>query len=79
VTFNFWGQAPIVPSVSVNGLPAHATAWPFDGATFTWRTIAVPVPFSEVHAGTNTLTFSDPDNALVANANIALIAAAPVP
>ncbi len=79
VTFNFWGEATVVPNVSVNGKPAHATAWPFDGNTFTWRTIAVEVPLSEVHAGTNTLTFSTSDTGIVANVNLALIAAAPVP
>lgn len=79
VTFNFWGQSAAVPNVSVNGFPAHVTPWPFDGATFTWRTIGVPIPFSEVKPGTNTLTFSVADNDVVANVNLALIAAAPVP
>jgi hypothetical protein len=79
VTFNFWGEATVVPSVSVNGRPAIATAWPFDGETFQWRTIAVPVPLSDVHAGTNYITLSDTDTAVVANVNLALIAAARVP
>ena len=52
VTFSFFCEATVVPSVSVNGQPAHATAWPYPGGTdYTWRTIAVPVPLSEVHAG----------------------------
>jgi hypothetical protein len=79
VTFSFFCEMTSVPTVSVNGHTAHATAWPFDSSAFTWRTLAVPVPLSEVHAGTNTVTFRDADNAVVANVNIALIAAAPVP
>jgi hypothetical protein len=80
VTFNFFCEATVVPNVSVNGLPAHATPWPYPGGTdFTYRTIAVPVALSEIHPGTNILTFTANDNAAIANVNIALIAAAPVP
>jgi hypothetical protein len=80
VTFTFFPEALVVPSVSVNGHAAHATAWPYPGgAAYTWRTLAVEVPLSEVKAGTNSLTFTDNDNAAIANVNIALIAAAPVP
>ena len=80
ITFTFWGEDTVVPNISVNGFPAHATPWPFpDSKTFTWRTLAVEVPFSEIHAGTNILTFSTNDQGIIANVNIALIAAAPVP
>ena len=79
VTFSFWGEQTVVPSVSVNGLPAHSMSWPFDGDTFTWRTIGIEVPVSEVRGGTNSLTFTTSDYGSIANVNLALIAAAPVP
>ena len=80
VLMNWQSQIPMtVPSVSVNGGPWHDTAWPFDPTTFGWRTIAVPVPLSEVHAGTNTITLKSPVDIVVSNINLGLIVAAPVP
>jgi len=68
-----------VPSFRVNGGPLHATPWPFDPATFSWRTIDVPVPLSEVRDGTNTIEFAPGSEAALSNVNLILIAGSPVP
>ncbi len=79
VLFNWWAQVTSVPTVRVNGGPPHTLVWPFDPTTFGWRTIAIPVPFSEVHSGTNTLSFTSSDSTAISNINVGLIAASPVP
>jgi hypothetical protein len=79
VTFNWFPYQREVPSFRVNGGPVHSVAWPFDGATFAWRTIDVPVPLSEVRDGTNTIQFGSTGQAVLSNVNLILIAGAPVP
>jgi hypothetical protein len=79
VTFNWFPYTRSVPAVSVNGGPVHATKWPFDSMTYGWRTIAVPVPVSEIWNGTNTVKFTSTDETVISNVNIILIAGAPVP
>ncbi|MEO5724517.1 MAG: hypothetical protein ABIQ39_12335, partial [Ilumatobacteraceae bacterium] len=82
VMFNWFPYDQVVPSVSVNGGPWHDTAWPFDPNTWSWRTIAVQVPLSEVHSGTNTVALrynGEAGQTAIANINLALIAAAPAP
>jgi hypothetical protein len=82
VAFNW---APIdfnVPMVRVNGGPWHQTAWPYGTGPMFWRTYAVPVDLSELRTGTNTIEFQQVAGAeptVVANVNIILIAASPVP
>jgi hypothetical protein len=80
-TFGWFAFDQSVPSFSVNGGPEHTTAWPFDGLTNTERVIAVPIPLSEVHDGTNTITFTNGSGTatVVHNINLILVAAAPVP
>ena len=68
-----------VPSVSVNGNPIRSMAWPFDATNYVWRTIAIPIPFSDVKEGTNTITLHSSAHAVVSNVNVILIAASPVP
>ena len=63
---------------SVNGNPPHAFPWAFgaNSPTFESKTIAMPVPLSEVHDGTNTVTLSTSDTANgVTTANYDLILA----
>ena len=79
VTLNWWPYNQFVPSIRINGGPWHDTAWPFDSETFTWRTIAIPVPASETIDGPNTIEIKAGENVLVANINLILIAASPVP
>jgi hypothetical protein len=81
VGLNWFATTPSVPNVRVNGGPWHSTPWPFAESEFAWRTIAVPIPMSEVKAGDNTIEFTwgGGGTTAVSNINIILIAAAPVP
>jgi hypothetical protein len=79
VTLSWYAESQTVPSVRVNGGPAHTVAWPYDAQTSVWRTIAIEVPFSEVRTGINTLAFTGDDNETLANVNLSLINAADVP
>ena len=67
------------PRVSVNGGPYHATAWPFDAKTYTERTISVPIPLSEIHNGTNSISFQSDFGVVVHDVSLVLVNAAPVP
>jgi hypothetical protein len=82
VGLNWFPYETLAPSVRVNGGPWHETAWPFaDDETFVWRTFAFPVPFEEIREGDNTIEvkYSGNDGTVVANVNVILIAASPVP
>ncbi len=81
VAFNWFPWQPVVPSVRVNGGPWHDTPWPFDDETYVWRTIAVPISFSEVKSGKNTIEFkyANDDGTVVSNVDVILIAATTVP
>jgi hypothetical protein len=80
IGFNWYSWEPNVPRVRVNGGPWHETAWPFDGTSWVWRTIAVPVPMSEIRNGDNVIEMSmGGSGAAVANINVILINASPVP
>jgi len=74
--FTWFDTTNTVPAVSVNGNAPLATAWPFDTHVSVWRTIAVPVPLSQLQAGTNSLTISDAaETADVANIDLILAGA----
>ena len=79
VTFNWFPYAASVPSFRINGGPWHDTAWPFDPATFVWRTIGITVAADEAHDGSNTIEIKSADETVVSNINLILIAGAPVP
>lgn len=79
VTFNYQGWISQVPTVSVNGNAAISTPWLSSFATFQWNTIAVPVPLSEIHAGTNTIAFGADDNTAIANVDLILVGAGGIP
>jgi hypothetical protein len=58
LVFNFYSQAVIPLDASVNGHNV-SISWPYpDQVTYSPRTIAIPVPISDVVAGNNTITFS---------------------
>lgn len=78
VGLNWWPEQAAVPSVSVNGGAFQTIPWP-GGETFGWRTVAIPVPFSDVHAGANTIAvrWSGSTTTAISNVNLILIAAAP--
>jgi hypothetical protein len=79
VTFNWFATDAVVPSVRINGGSWHDTAWPFDAQTFSWRTIAVPLPLGEIRPGSNTVEFKSATGLVVSNIDINLTAASPVP
>jgi hypothetical protein len=67
---------------AVNGHAAHTAAWPYpDNATYTLRTTALPVPLSELIAGTNTISLSTAPQDIfdVANIDLILVGAGGVP
>ena len=63
----------------INGGAWHETAWPFDAQSYSWRTIAVGIPLSEIRAGSNVVELRSATTTVVANVDITLIAASPVP
>ena len=79
VTFNWFAEQPLVPDVRINGGPWHSTPWPFDQQAFSWRTFAVPIPVGEIRPGTNAIEFRSGAQTIVANVDIVLTAASPVP
>jgi len=79
VTFNWMPTSQVVPSISVNGNPYISTPWPFTSTTYEWRTIAVPVPLSEIKAGSNTITFKEGNGDAIANVDLILVGAGGVP
>lgn len=80
VTFNWFSQAPEVPSLSVNDGPLLSTPWPFENTTYVWRTLAVSVPLAQLKTGVNIIRFQAPTTAVViANVDIILVGAGGVP
>lgn len=76
---NWYALTDSVPTVSLNGGAAISTAWPFpDGATYVWRTIAIPVPLSEVRTGSNSITVGNAPGGF-ANVDLILQGAGGVP
>ena len=78
LTFNFFHyDAPNTITYVVNG-HMHSVAWPFPDKSFlSWRTLAVPVPVSDVVEGTNTVSITADKQLALANVNIILVAAGP--
>jgi len=84
VLFTWSAYNPVVPSIRVNGGAWHGTAWPLNTLSWSWKTIAVPVPLAEIHTGTNTIEFKTADPTLgagiaIANVDLLLIGAGGAP
>jgi hypothetical protein len=77
LTFNlFHYDAPNTITYVVNG-HTHSVAWPFpDRAFLSWRTLAVPVPLTEVVGGTNTVSIFADQALAVSNVDLVLVGAA---
>jgi hypothetical protein len=74
LTLNFSTEPGVALTYSLNGNAPHVQPWVFpdtDGSS--WRTIALPVPLSEVVPGTNTVSLSASGSANVTFANVDLI------
>jgi hypothetical protein len=81
LTFNFWSEsAPFPIQYAVNG-HAHTAPWPFaDSDAFTPRALSVPVPLTDLVAGTNTVTISTGSYGLnVMNFDLILVGAGGLP
>lgn len=74
--FNFYHyDAPITFKYTVNG-HAHTAPWPFPTTQgFTWRTLALPIPLTDLVAGNNTVTIGGNQEMAIANVNIVLAGA----
>jgi hypothetical protein len=77
VTLNYFATDTSSIMYRLNGNAWHSMAWPFpENLTYVWRTIALPVPLSEVRAGTNTLELqATKGGTTVANIDLVLIGA----
>jgi hypothetical protein len=74
VLFDFYPipNATVI-NVTVNGNPVIQTPWPYpDNLTYTWRTIAVTVPISDLVAGTNVVQIGSDAPMATANVDIQL-------
>lgn len=77
VLFNFNAENrpnPTKLNVTVNG-NLHVVPWPYpDQTIYTWRTLAVGIPVTDLVAGTNTVTLGSDVAIVFANVNIVLAA-----
>ena len=81
VLFNFFHQdAPSVLNLTVNG-HSHVVPWPYpETQGFTWRTLAVSIPITDLVPGTNMVTIGANQTVVTSNVNIVLVnAGAPAP
>ena len=68
------------PQVSVNGGAYQTIPWATTDATYTWRSLSIPVPLTDVTDGANTITFkSSSGSTVVTNVSLIMVAAAAVP
>lgn len=81
VLFNFFHEdAPSVLNLTVNGHP-HVVPWPYpETQGFTWRTLAVSIPITDLVPGTNMVTIGANRTVVTSNVNIVLVnVGAPAP
>jgi hypothetical protein len=76
VLLNYFATDSNRPTVRVNN--GTWSPSPNNGSTgYGWSTIAIPIPFTDVKTGTNTIEVQGGQQTVIANINIALIAATP--
>jgi hypothetical protein len=78
LTFNYYAENPVTLSYRVNTGAWHDEPWPF-GACCGTKTLAVPVPLSEVQVGNNTIQFKTTDGIEISNIDLILVGAGGVP
>jgi hypothetical protein len=69
---------PSTFNYTINGNP-NSVPYPLSSNSVGWRSLAVPVPLSQLVAGPQNIRLSSNVNMWVQNVNIVLVAAAPVP
>ena len=80
LTLNWFPTSRDSFTYSVNGHANHQQSWPFpDQQSYAWRTISLPLPLSELQAGSNTVSVSTSDGAAIANIDIKLVGAGGIP
>ncbi|HEX8968773.1 MAG TPA: hypothetical protein VF937_12885 [Chloroflexota bacterium] len=76
LTFNMYVSSPPVTFTYVVNGNTHTLAWPYPDTTgVSWRTLALPVPLSDVVTGTNTVSISANQAIGIANIDLILVAA----
>jgi hypothetical protein len=78
LTFNYYAENPVTLSYRVNNGVWHDEPWPF-GACCGAKTLAVPVPLSEVQPGDNMVQFKTTDGIEISNIDLILVAAGGIP
>jgi hypothetical protein len=75
LTLNFGPQGTTTLTYRLNGGAWHTQAWPYadNGSNWSWRTLAVPVPLTDVKAGPNTVEIQSSAMAAIANVDLILI------
>jgi hypothetical protein len=78
VLFNFFHQdAPTVLNLTVNGR-SHVVPWPYpERQGFTWRTLAVSIPLTDLVPDTNVVTIGADQTLSTSNVDIVLVNAGP--
>ncbi|MDQ6616239.1 MAG: hypothetical protein M3083_16245 [Actinomycetota bacterium] len=82
VTFNYYTYNPVTVSIRLNNAAWHEQPWPF-GSCFAQgsatqcgpKTIAVPVPLTDLQAGNNTGQFKTTDAVVISNIDLVLVGA----
>ena len=79
LTMTYWPQNAQTITYSLNGNPPLQFAWPYgNSGTYQSESVAMPIPLSEIVAGTNTVTLSTSDTGNGVNtANFDLSSKAP--
>jgi hypothetical protein len=73
---HYEGTAPVTLSFSANDGPTHNQEWAYpENTTYTWRTIAVPIPVSELRSGTNTVHIGANSAMVISNVDLVLVGA----
>jgi hypothetical protein len=79
LTFNYYTYNPVTVTYRVNNGAWQSQPWLF-GTCFTYgcgaKTIAVPVPLTDLQAGTNIVQFKSTDGAVISNVDLVLAGAA---
>ena len=79
LVFNFGKDTlPSTFNYTINGNP-NSAPYPLTSNSVGWRSLAVPVPLSQLVAGPQNIRLASNVNMWVQNVNIVLVAAAPVP
>src|SRR5205085_2464106 len=82
---SFFPESTVSFQYRLNGQGWHTQAWPYpDSGTFAWRTLALPLPLSEVVAGSNRLELQSSEHTwasgtVVANVDLLLVGAGGLP